>query len=82
MGSGIIGVISLMTKLILACALERRGNLLFLLIWHMEIVRWVPSKRARLLVSKSIALLTIVFEVELVEIVGVPLVKKQEKEEL
>lgn len=48
----------------------------------MEIVPWAPSKPARLLVSISLALLTIVFDVELVEIVGVPLVKKQEKEEL
>jgi len=82
MGSGIIGVISLIAKLILVCALERRGDLLFLPIWHMEIVPWVPSKLARLLVSKSIALLTIVFDVELMEIVGVPLLQKQDKEEL
>lgn len=82
MGPGVIGVISSVARLILVCALEKRGNLLFLRIWHMEIVPWAPSKPARLLVSISLALLTIVFDVELVEIVGVPLVKKQEKEEL
>ncbi len=48
----------------------------------MEIVPWVPSRLAQLLVSMFIALLTVVFDVELVEIVGVPLVKNQEKEEL
>lgn len=82
MGPRLVGVISFMARLIPVCALERRGNLLFLPIWHMEIVPWVPSKLARLLVSASIALLIVVFDVELVEIVGVPLVKKQEKEEL
>ena len=82
MGPGVVGVISLMARLILVCALERRGSLLFLLIWHMEIVLWVPSKLARLLVSTSIVLLIIVFDVELMEIVGVPLLKKQEKEDL
>ena len=82
MGPGIIGVLSYTTRLILVCALVRRGNLLFLPIWHMEIVPWVPSRLAQLLVFMFIALLNVVFDVELIEIVGVPLVKKQEKEEL
>jgi hypothetical protein len=73
---------SIEVSLRVVCVLERRGSWLFLLTWHTEIEAWVRLKLARLSVPSpaNVRVLILVFDVELIEIVGVPLVQKQKEE--